>query len=156
MEKWAGPHLWNEGGNFLPCSHPRIHLLGKIIGTITVKRATFSTCGLGALERQMVLSVQCINYITTWYMFLQIKCRIGYAFFALIQNKWYFGTKIVVIYCEKKLFYWSRKTFEVRGWRQRICKNFEITRTINSKSGRSEQFLITECFFNLFLEVSQI
>ena len=35
-----------------------------------------------------------------------------------------------------------RKTFETRGWRPRICKNFEIPRTI--------------CFFNLFLEVSQI
>ena len=30
----------------------------------------------------------------------------------------------------------------------------EITRTIYSNSERSEQFLVTECFFNLFLEVS--
>ena len=27
---------------------------------------------------------------------------------------------------------------------------------INSNSERSEQFLVTECFFNLFLEISQI
>ena len=33
---------------------------------------------------------------------------------------------------------------------------FEITRTIYSNSERSEQFLVTECFFNLFLEVSHI
>ena len=39
---------------------------------------------------------------------------------------------------------------------EKICKNFEITRTICSNSERSEQFLVTECFFNLFLEVSQI
>jgi hypothetical protein len=26
------------------------------------------------------------------------------------------NTKIVLTYCEKKLFYWSRKTFEIRGW----------------------------------------
>ena len=45
------------------------------------------------------------------------------------------------------------KTFEIQGWRPRICK---ITRTIYSNSERSEQFLVTECFFNLFLEVSQI
>ena len=51
---------------------------------------------------------------------------------------------------------WSRKTFEIQGWRPRICKNFEITRTICSNSERSEQFWVTECFFNLFLEVSQI
>ena len=30
----------------------------------------------------------------------------------------------------------------------------EITRTIYSNSERSEQFLVTECFFNLFLEVT--
>ena len=57
-------------------------------------------------------------------------------------------------YCEKKLFQWSRKTFEIRGWRPKICKNFEITRTFCSSSERSEQFLVTELFFNLFLEVS--
>ena len=36
-----------------------------------------------------------------------------------------------------------------------ICKNFEITWTIYSNCERSEQFLVTECFFDLFLEVSQ-
>ena len=69
---------------------------------------------------------------------------------------WYFVTKIVLTYCEKKLFFWSRRTFEIQSWRSRICKNFEITGTIYSNSERSEQFLVTECFFNLFLEVSQI
>ena len=34
-----------------------------------------------------------------------------------------------------------------------FCKYSEITRTIYSNSERSEQFLVTECFFNLFLEV---
>ena len=60
-------------------------------------------------------------------------------------SSWYFVTKIV-----------QRKTFLIRGWRPRICKIFEITRTIYSNSERLEQFLVTECFFNLFLEVSQI
>ena len=41
----------------------------------------------------------------------------------------------------KKLFLWSRKTFEIRGWRPRICKIFEISRTIYLNSERSEQFL---------------
>ena len=45
-----------------------------------------------------------------------------------------------------KLFEWSIKTYEFRGWRLRICKNSE----------RSEQFLVRECFFNLLLEVSHI
>ena len=69
---------------------------------------------------------------------------------------WYFVSKIVLTYCEKKLFQWLSKTFEIRGWRPRICKIFEITRTIYSNSERSEQFLVTECFFNLFLEVSHV
>ena len=34
-----------------------------------------------------------------------------------------------------------------------VCKNFEITRIIYSNSKRSEQILVTKCFFNLFLEV---
>ena len=38
------------------------------------------------------------------------------------------------------------KTSEIRGWRPRICKHFEVTRTIYSNSERSEQFLVTECF----------
>ena len=38
----------------------------------------------------------------------------------------------------------------------RICKFFEITRTIYSKSERSEKNLVTECFLNLFLEVSHV
>ena len=37
-----------------------------------------------------------------------------------------------------------------------IEKIFEITRTIYSNSERSEQFLVTECFFNIFLEFSHI
>ena len=46
-------------------------------------------------------------------------------------------------YCEKKLFYWSRLTFEIRGWRPRIWNIFEIIRTICSDRERSEQFLAT-------------
>jgi hypothetical protein len=44
------------------------------------------------------------------------------------------------------LLQWSRKTFEIRGWRPRICKIFEIIRTIYSNSERSEQFLVTYAF----------
>ena len=41
--------------------------------------------------------------------------------------------------------------FKAEG--QEFAKDYEITRT---NCERSEQFLVTECFFNLFLEVSQI
>ena len=36
--------------------------------------------------------------------------------------------------------------FEAEG--REFAKNFEITRTIYSNSESSEQFLVTECFFN--------
>ena len=48
-------------------------------------------------------------------------------------NNCYFVTQIVLTYCEKN-----------------------CSRTIYSNSERSEQLLVTECFFNLFLEVSHI
>ena len=55
----------------------------------------------------------------------------------------------IILLIEKN--FWN---FEAEG--PRIFKNFEITKTIYSNSERSEQFLVTECFFNLFLEVSHI
>ena len=55
-------------------------------------------------------------------------------------EQWYFVTKIDLIYCENEV----------------TKKIFEITTTIYSNGERSEQFLVTKCFFNLFLEVSQI
>ena len=39
-----------------------------------------------------------------------------------LKLQWYFVNKIVLTYCEKKLFKWSRKTFEIRGGRPRISK----------------------------------
>ena len=53
-----------------------------------------------------------------------------------IKKKRYFITKIGLTYCEKRMFWWLRKTFEFRGWMLRICKIFEITRTIYSNSER--------------------
>ena len=48
-----------------------------------------------------------------------------------LNHQWYFVTKIVLAQCQKKLFY----LFEQSG---------------------SEQCLVTECFFNLLLEVSYV
>ena len=50
----------------------------------------------------------------------------------------------------------DRENFWNSRLKARIPKIFEITRTIYSNSERSEQFLVKECSFNLFLEVSQI
>ena len=79
---------------------------------------------------------------------------------------WQFPTKHnnvkVMIFCYQNFsaLLWEKNvlviTFEIRGWRPRICKIFEVTTTIYSNSERPEQFLVTQCFFNLFLEVSHI
>ena len=62
---------------------------------------------------------------------------------------WYFVTKIVLTYCEKKMFYLSRKPFEIRGWRLRICKNFEIIRTIYSNSAQWSSLVLQGHFWIL-------
>ena len=66
---------------------------------------------------------------------LSARCAMCTVTFPWEIGKWYFVTKIVQTCCEKNLFF---------------------TRTIYSNSERSEQFLVTECFFNLFLKVSHI
>ena len=33
----------------------------------------------------------------------------------------YFIFKHALTYCEKKMFWWLRKTFEIGGWKTRIC-----------------------------------
>ena len=77
-------------------------------------------------------------------------------------DKWYFVSEIFLTCCEKIVFcyqncsdlLWEKivLVIEKNFWisRLRIFKIFEITRTIYSNSERSEQFLVTECFFNLF------
>ena len=52
------------------------------------------------------------------------------------------STRFCFLNCSvrKKMLYWSRKTFQIQGWRPRICKKFEIARTIYSNSEKKEQF----------------
>ena len=71
-------------------------------------------------------------------------------------KKWYFVSKIVLTYCEKKMFKGLRKTFEIRGWRQEFPNILRsIEKFIQTEKGISTIFE-TEWFFYLFLEVSQI
>ena len=46
----------------------------------------------------------------------------------------------------EKIVLVTRKTFEIWGWRPRICKFFEMTRTTHSNSERSDQFLKQNAF----------
>ena len=66
-------------------------------------------------------------------------------------------SKIFSTQCEKKNVLLIEKIFaKFFKFQPQSCKRFEITRTIYSNSKRSEQFLVIECFFNLFLQVSNI
>ena len=93
-----------------------------------------------APEEPKEVSFLCLFFLKLFLLFWEIVLLV----FCYQNCSHLLGEKIVLV---------IEKTFEIRGWRQRICKNFEITRTIYSNSETSEQFLVTECVFNLFLEV---
>ena len=65
-----------------------------------------------------------------------------------------------VLFVEWVFCYQNFLVIEKNIWNSRLkaenLQNFEITRTIYSNSERSEQFVVTECFLNVFLEVFQI
>ena len=67
----------------------------------------------------------------------------------VLLEGWWFVYKIVLTLalCEKKMFSWLKKTFEILGWRLVICKMVEMARTIHLNSERSEQFLKKNAFF---------
>ena len=88
--------------------------------------------------------------ILIYFLFSVSSEKLGLFINSILLPKFFWPTE------RKKMLQWSKKTFEIRGWKPRIFKIFEITRTIYSNRERSEQFLVTECFFNLFLEISQI
>ena len=84
-----------------------------------------------------------INANINFEEIVSFRLKLYQWFWLKLLKQWYFVSKIVLV-IEKN-----------RSSRPRIC-NLQVTRTIYSISERSEQFLTTECFFNLFLEVSHI
>ena len=75
----------------------------------------------------------------------------------LLTKKWYFVTKIVMTYCEKKNCSSDREKllkFEAEG--QELAKFLRsLEQFIQTVKGLNN-FLVTERFFNFFLEVSLI
>ena len=81
---------------------------------------------------QSIPPVKSIWHSTFWELlnlslntFVSMKKNMIEDFFPCSKHKWYFVTKIVLTYCEKKLFYWSRKTFEIWGWRTKKAEKSE-------------------------------
>ena len=86
--------------------------------------------------------------ISQKHWFLPRNCRVIRHTF--IPTKWMNGILLPKLFwptVRKKCSSDRGKTFEIQGWRLRICNNFEINRTIFSNCERSEEFLVTECFF---------
>ena len=103
-------------------------------------------------------------------LFLYLTCPNKSVFLCTTDSLWTFAVKKLnkkekMLLCFQncsdlvweKLFY---LVIEKMFWNSRLkaeyLQNFEITKTICSNSESSKQFLVSECFFNLFLEVSQI
>ena len=82
--------------------------------------------------------------------FTNKKQSLKILFFSRWKRKWKWNGILLPKLWEKIVLVIG-KIFEVGGWSPRICKYFEITRTICSNSERSQQFLVREYFLNLFL-----
>ena len=74
-------------------------------------------------------------------------------YYVVVFQKWYFITKIVLIYCEKKCSSDEEKLLKIKAEGREFPK---ITITIYSNSERSEQFVVTEWFSNLFNKLGQL
>ena len=101
------------------------------------------------------------NNLQSLYAFWQSWCRI-IEFIALDDLFLHFLKEMVFCYQNCSGLQWEKigLEFQKNFWNLRLkaenLQNFEIIRTIHSQSGRSDQFLVTEWFFNLFLGVSHI
>ena len=136
-------------------SNPRLNWNNYTIGNMWGASSIISfTLFVGQPGQLFKRSFQLGTYFCSH---MDCELQVGYNF---VNKKWlYLVSKIVLPYCEKKLscYLAIKKTLLkfIRGWRRRIWKMFEITRTIYSNS-KFRTILGTEYFFNLFLEVYQI
>ena len=121
---------------------------------------------LGSLSNSMNV-VECFKYIfkTLYFMIRDYLPLLNFVrqLCTCLYINGFFVEEMVFCYQNCSNLLWERivlvieKKIEIWGWMPLwIFKIFGITRTICLNSERSEQFLVTECFFILFLEVSQI
>ena len=89
---------------------------------------------INKIWKQSVLYRICANCSSTFKALSDISMVFRY------QNCSDLLWEKIVVLIEKN--FWNSRL------KARICKKFEITGTIYSSSERSEQFLVTECFFN--------
>ena len=68
-------------------------------------------------------------------------------------KKWYFVIKIVLTYCKKKCTSDQEKLLKFEAEVQEFANILRSLEQFTQTVERSE-FLVTECFFNLFLQVS--
>ena len=84
----------------------------------------------------------------------------------MAPQRWIYSTlfllwKMVFCYQNCSDLLWEKIVLVIEKdfWNLRLkaenLQIFETTKSVGSNSERSEQYLVTECFFNLFLEVFQ-
>ena len=84
----------------------------------------------------------CITYLLSNISWVMVFFQLYEVMVHFYQNSSDLLQETIVLVIEKKLL-----TFEAEGWEFSKCLK-SLNRTIYSNSERSEQFLITECFFN--------
>ena len=105
------------------------------------------------------------SVLYTTYVFITSFHEFWIFYLLLFVKKLAFRQKITIILILKEMAFCYRNCSDLL-WEKIVLvieKNFwnsrlkaEIIRIIYSNSERSEQVLVTKCFFNLFLEVSHI
>ena len=75
---------------------------------------------------------------------------------AILDHQWYFVTKIVLTYCEKKIVLVIEKNFWNSRLKAKNLQNFWDHQNNLFKQWKVRTIFETECCFDLFLEVSQI
>ena len=153
-DNWWMP-TWSEELSCAVCP-----LVKDSILPLPMKRENWPFCSCQPFWSKPIHLKRSLRWLG-WYIFHQkLTLRsLDDSLSQFIVILWYFVTKIVLTYSEKKLFYlvieknfWNSR-FEGRDF-AKILRS--ITRTIYSKSERSEQFLVTDCFFNSFLRSNKL
>ena len=157
------------------CMDKRLHHVNSAVSspksevTLSLSGATCSWCGWQQkLEIDFAsptrVTIPLFWYIKVfllcWHIFWQRKVTFKIIWLTFFRCRkfllWKLCQNIVEIsFCYQNISHllWEiivlviEKNFWNSSWRPRICKIFDITRIIYSNSERSEQFLLTDCFF---------
>ena len=105
---------------------------------------------------ELALKYICVNCWQVLVKISKFSIFVGIEWILLVHNGLKEFLKSHWVFCLQNYFdlLWEKKCSS--DWEKLLKFEAEVTKTMKKNSERSEQFLVTECFFNLFLEVSQL